>query len=93
MAKRVTQIPATLNRFTSAPVYSAAKRKVAGYARVSTDLEQQQSSYEAQMNYYSSYISSRSDWEFVGMYSDEGITATSTKHRDGFNRMIEDALV
>ena len=44
------------------------------------------------MNYYSSYISSRSDWEFVGMYSDEGITATSTKHRDGFNRMIEDAL-
>lgn len=92
MAKRVTQIPATLNRFTSAPVYSAAKRKVAGYARVSTDLEEQQSSYEAQMDYYRSYITSRSDWEFVGMYSDEGITATTTKHRDGFNSMIEDAL-
>ena len=92
MAKRVTQIPATLNRFTSAPVYSAAKRKVAGYARVSTDQEEQQSSYEAQMDYYRTYITSRSDWEFVGMYSDEGITATNTKHRDGFNSMIEDAL-
>lgn len=92
MAKRVTQIPATLNRFTSTPVYAAAKRKVAGYARVSTDQEEQQSSYEAQMDYYRNYITSRSDWEFVGMYSDEGITATNTKHRDGFNSMIEDAL-
>ena len=92
MAKRVTQIPATLNRFTSAPVFSAGKRKVAGYARVSTDHEEQQSSYEAQMDYYKSYITSRNDWEFVGMYSDEGITATSTKRRDGFNRMVGDAL-
>ena len=54
--------------------------------------EEQQSSYEAQMDYYRNYITSRSDWEFVGMYSDEGITATNTKHRDGFNSMIEDAL-
>ena len=92
MAKRVTQIPATLNRFTSAPVFSTEKRKVAGYARVSTDHEEQQSSYEAQMDYYKSYITSRNDWEFVGMYSDEGITATSTKRRDGFNRMVGDAL-
>ncbi len=92
MAKRVTAIPATLNRFTSAPVYEATKRKVAGYARVSTDLEEQQSSYAAQMDYYRNYITGRSDWEFVGMYSDEGITATNTRHRDGFNSMIADAL-
>ena len=92
MGKRVTTIPATLNRFTSAPAFTAEKRKVAGYARVSTDLEEQQSSYEAQMDYYRNYITSRSDWEFVGMYSDEGITATNTRHRDGFNRMIADAL-
>ncbi len=92
MAKRITAIPATLNRFTSAPIYAAEKKKVAGYARVSTDLEEQQSSYEAQMDYYRTYITSRNDWEFVGMYSDEGITATNTLHRDGFNRMIEDAL-
>lgn len=44
------------------------------------------------MNYYQEYIKSREDWEFVGMYSDEGITATNTKHRDGFNQMVEDAL-
>ncbi len=92
MAKRVTKIPATINRFTLTPVYEKVKRKVAGYARVSTAHEEQQTSYEAQMNYYKSYITSHDDWEFVGMYSDEGITATNTKRREGFNRMIEDAL-
>ena len=92
MAARVTKIPATLNRFTMTPVHGRVKRKVAGYARVSTAHEDQQTSYEAQMDYYKSYISSHDDWEFVGMYSDEGITATNTKRRDGFNRMIDDAL-
>lgn len=92
MDKRIITIPATLNRFTSAPVYETAKRKVAGYARVSTDYEEQQTSYEAQMDYYRNYIMGRSDWEFAGMYSDEGITATNTRHREGFNRMIADAL-
>ena len=74
------------------PISSKAKRKVAGYARVSTDLEEQQSSYEAQVSYYSNYIRSRDDWEFVNVYTDEGISATSTKHREGFQRMVEDAL-
>lgn len=37
-------------------------------------------------------IQSREDWEFVGLYSDEGISATSTRHREGFNKMVEDAL-
>ena len=62
------------------------------YARVSTDMEDQQTSYEAQCDYYTQYIQSRDDWEFVGLYSDEGITACNTFKRDGFNRMIEDAL-
>lgn len=65
---------------------------MAGYARVSTDLEEQQSSYDAQMDYYSSYIKTREDWEFVGMYSDEGISATSTNRRIGFKQMVDDAL-
>ena len=39
-----------------------------------------------------SYIQSREDWEFVGLYSDEGVSATSTRHREGFNKMVEDAL-
>lgn len=92
MAKRVTAIPATISRVTAQPIDSAKKRRVAGYARVSTELEEQQSSYEAQMDYYSNYIQSRDDWEFVGMYSDEGISATNTKRRKGFKQMIEDAL-
>ncbi|MDO4301296.1 MAG: recombinase family protein [Clostridia bacterium] len=92
MAKSVTTIPATKNRFTAAPINSKKKRKVAAYARVSTDLEDQQSSYAAQCDYYTSYIKSRDDWEFVALYSDEGISATSTKYRAGFNSMIADAL-
>ena len=92
MAKKVRTIPATLNRFNSEPVTAVRKRRVAGYARVSTDLEKQATSYETQMTYYRNYIESREDWEFAGMYSDEGITATNTKKRTGFNLMIEDAL-
>lgn len=65
---------------------------MAGYARVSTDHEDQTTSYEAQVDYYTNYIKSRDDWEFAGLYSDEGISATNTKHRDGFNQMISDAM-
>ncbi|HGS8834641.1 TPA: recombinase family protein, partial [Streptococcus agalactiae] len=71
---------------------SFTKRRVAGYARVSTDHEDQTTSYEAQMTYYTDYINSRSDWEFVKMYSDEGISGTNTKKRLGFQEMVEDAL-
>ena len=92
MAQNVRVIPATLNRATQAPIASAAKRKVAGYARVSTDLEEQQTSYEAQVDYYTHYIQGREDWEFVSVYTDEGISATSTKHREGFQQMVEDEI-
>ena len=92
MAKNVTTIPATRNRFTADPISSRKKRKVAGYARVSTDMEDQQTSYAAQCDYYTNYIQSREDWEFARLYSDEGISATSTRHRSGFNQMVEDAL-
>lgn len=67
------------------------KLKVAAYARVSTEQDEQQSSYEAQVDYYGKYIRSNPAWEFVGIYADEGITGTNTKKRDGFNRMIADA--
>ena len=92
MAQKVRIIPATINRATSAPIAAQAKRKVAGYARVSTELEEQQSSYEAQVSYYTEYIQGRDDWEFVKVYTDEGISATSTKHREGFQQMVADAL-
>ena len=92
MSKQVTIIPAKLNRATFTPLDQPKKRKVAGYARVSTDSEEQQTSYEAQVSYYTEYIQKRADWEFTGVYTDQGISATNTKHRDGFNRMITDAL-
>ena len=59
MTRKVTAIPATRNRFTETPLVSKEKRKVAGYARVSTDHEEQTSSYEAQMDYYRNYINSK----------------------------------
>ena len=92
MGKNVRTIPATISRFTATPLTAKEKRKVAAYARVSTDHEEQQSSYEAQVDYYTNYIKSRDDWEFVALYSDEGISGCNTKHRDGFNTMVQDAL-
>lgn len=92
MARAVTVIPATINPLTRMPNTSTAKRRVAGYARVSTDSEEQQSSYEAQVDYYTQYIQSRPDWEFVRVFTDEGISATNTKKRDGFNEMVRIAL-
>ncbi len=89
---KITIIPQTRNAITRTPINDFAKRKVAGYARVSTDLEEQVTSYEAQVDYYTKYIKSNPNWEFVEVYTDEGISATSTKKRHGFNRMIADAL-
>ncbi len=91
MAKVIT-IPATRSRYTAVPINSRDKRKVAGYARVSTDHEEQQTSYEAQVDYYTNYIKGREDWELVSVYTDEGISGTSTAKREGFNKMVADAL-
>lgn len=68
----------------------AMKRKlqVAAYCRVSTEEEEQQSSYEAQCSYYTDKIMTNSEWTMAGIFADEGITGTSTKKRDDFNRMI-----
>lgn len=82
----------TLVRFTEAPIAEHRKRKVAAYARVSTDSDEQFTSYEAQIDYYTQYIKARDDWEFIQVYTDEGITGTSTKHREGFKQMVADAL-
>ena len=92
MAKTVRVIPASPKIFRSEVTAEPRRRRTAGYARVSTDHEEQASSYEMQMAHYKNYIESRADWDFVGMYSDEGISGTNTKKRDGFNQMIEDAL-
>lgn len=56
IAKNVTVIPATRDVHTGVPMQSKSKRKVAGYARVSTDSDEQFTSYEAQVDYYTNYI-------------------------------------
>ena len=88
----MTTIQPTLTRFTAAPIAEQRKRRVAAYARVSTDSDEQFTSYEAQIDYYTKLIDARDDWEFVHVYTDEGITGTSTKHREGFKQMVADAL-
>ena len=89
---KVTVVPATLNRFTAAPIHSTRKRRVAAYARVSTNDEEQANSYEAQVSHYTRHIQENPEWEFVSVYADKGITGTSTKKREQFNDMVQDAL-
>ena len=68
--RNVTTIPATLTRYDAIPVNMAKKRRVAGYARVSTDSDEQFTSYEAQIDYYTEFIRSHADWEFITVYTD-----------------------
>ena len=91
-AKNVTVIPATICQHTRKSTKANTRRKVAGYARVSTDSEEQVTSYTAQVDYYTQYIKGNPEWDFVKVYTDEGISGTNTKNRDGFNEMIADAL-
>lgn len=67
-------------------------RKVAVYARVSTDDPRQTSSYELQKNYYEDYVKRYPNWELVRIYADEGISGTSLRHRTSFNQMIDDCM-
>lgn len=66
------------------------KKRVAAYCRVSTDEEQQQTSFELQVEYYTKLIADREDWMLAGIYADEGISGTQVKHREQFQQMIED---
>lgn len=66
------------------------KLRVAAYCRVSTDSDEQATSYEAQIEHYTEYISKNPEWVLAGIFADDGITGTNTKKRDEFNRMIEE---
>ncbi len=88
----ITMIPASIPFMQNNAVNPSAKRKVAAYARVSTDSEEQLNSYESQVDYYTKYITERPDWDFADVYTDEGITGCNTKHREGFKKMVSDAL-
>lgn len=68
------------------------KKRVSAYARVSTEMDEQLNSYEAQIDYYTKHIKANGEWDFVKVYTDEGISGLMTKKRAGFQSMIEDAL-
>lgn len=65
--------------------------RVAAYCRVSTDNEDQASSLISQKRYFTEYIEQHNDWLLVDIYPDEGISGTTTRYREQFNRMIRDA--
>lgn len=84
--KRVTEI-----KPNSANVFNVIKRpKVAAYARVSTDSNDQMESLQAQVNHYTDYINRNSDWDFRGLYIDEGISGTKKENRKELQRLIKD---
>lgn len=89
--KNISIIPAK-------PVYERTRQaemrmlRVAAYCRVSTLMEQQESSYEAQVNYYTEKIKAKSNWKLAGIYADDGKSATSTRKRSDFQSMIDDCM-
>lgn len=68
------------------------KIRVAAYCRVSTDSDEQATSYEAQIEHYTAFIKKNPDWEFAGIFADDGISGTDTRKREEFNRMIEECM-
>ena len=68
------------------------KLRVAAYCRVSTDSEEQETSYGAQVTHYTEYIQKNPEWELAGIFADDGISGTNTKKSDEFNRMIEECM-
>jgi len=68
------------------------KLRVAAYCRVSTDSDEQATSYEAQIEHYTAYINGHPDWTLAGIYADDGISGTNTKKREEFNRMIDECM-
>ena len=91
MAQNITVIPARRTIGTQKKAEKVQKTRVAAYCRVSTEFEEQESSYEVQVEHYATYIQSNPEWELVEVYADDGISATNTAKREAFNRMIQDA--
>ena len=89
----ITIIPARPQR-TNQQQSEAEKPKlrVAAYCRVSTDSDEQATSYETQVTHYTEYITGNPEWSFAGVYADDGISGTNTKKRGEFNRMIADCM-
>ena len=85
-SSELTIIPAKPPKSAS----DGGKRRVAVYIRVSTDNDEQTSSFELQKNYYTDYVNAQPGWELVDIYADEGISGTQIKHRVGLQRLLDD---
>lgn len=92
IARNVMVIPARPQMRRGGSAEDAPKLRVGAYCRVSTDNEEQASSYEAQIEHYTAFIQSNPKWELAGIFADDGITGTNTKKRDEFKKMIETCL-
>lgn len=87
LERRVHIIPAT-RKITDPRSSHHGKQRVAAYCRVSTNNKEQINSYEAQKVYYTQKIEENPDWELAGIFADKGLSGTSLKKRDNFNKMI-----
>ena len=88
----VTMIPARKTVGARKKTEDAPKLRVAAYCRVSTETDEQATSYEAQIEHYTEFIGNHPGWELAGIYADDGISGTNTKKREEFNRLIEDCM-
>ena len=85
-------IPAIPHAWENKSNTEARKTRVAAYCRVSTDTDEQETSYEAQIEHYTDYIQKHPGWVLAGIYADDGISGTNTKKREEFNRLINDCM-
>lgn len=90
--KNITVISARRRVGNTAKESEIPKLRVAAYCRVSTDSDEQATSYEAQVEHYTDYIRKNPEWEIAGIFADDGISGTNTKKREEFNRMIDEAM-
>lgn len=92
MNKSITVIPARRRVGNTVNKEVKPKLRVAAYCRVSTDSDEQATSYDAQVEHYSNFIQKNEEWEFAGIFADDGISGTNTKKREEFNRMISECM-
>lgn len=88
----VTIIPARKQVGNNIKKAEKPKLRVAAYCRVSTDSDEQATSYETQIAHYTEYISKNPEWVMAGIFADDGISGTNTKKREEFNRMIDECM-
>ena len=88
----ITVIPAKRQVGNNITQKEKPKLRVAAYCRVSTDSDEQATSYEVQIEHYTESIQKNPNWVLAGIFADDGISGTNTKKRDEFNRMIDECM-